>query len=131
MIGTTLGPYRIGYELGSGGMGTVYAATDADREMVALKVIHPHIVADADALARFRREAEVGIKIRHRNVVATLAAGEHDGRHWLALEYVEGQTLHALQTELGTVPEELCRHVAHEVAAGPLRSTRGGSSTGT
>ncbi len=118
MIGTTLGPYRIDRELGSGGMGKVFAATAPDGATVAVKVVHPHLVADADALARFRREAEVGIRVRHPNVVATLAAGESDGRHWLALEYVEGQTLHALQEELGTVPEELCRHVAHEIAAG-------------
>jgi tetratricopeptide (TPR) repeat protein len=118
LIETTLGPYRIERELGSGGMGKVYAASASDGATVALKVVHPHLVADADALARFRREAAVGISIRHANVVATLAAGEDDGRQWLALEYVEGQTLHALQQELGTVPEELCRHVAHEVAAG-------------
>lgn len=117
MIGTTLGPYRIDRELGAGGMGRVYAAT-GPTGVVALKVIHPHLVADADALRRFGREAAVGISIRHPNVVATLATGEDEGQHWLALEYVEGQTLHALQEELGTVPEELCRHVAHEVAAG-------------
>jgi tetratricopeptide (TPR) repeat protein len=112
-----LGPYRLDAELGAGGMGTVWAAT-CDAGVVALKVVHAHLVADADALARFRREAAVGASIRHRNVVATLGSGESDGRHWLALEYVEGQTLHALRQELGTVPEELCRHVAREVAAG-------------
>ena len=121
LVGSTLGPYCIDAELGSGGMGRVYAATGPSG-VVALKVIHPHLVADGDALARFRREAQVGVSIRHRNVVATLAAGEERGengvQHWLALEYVEGQTLHSLQEELGTVPEELCRHVAHEVAAG-------------
>jgi tetratricopeptide (TPR) repeat protein/energy-coupling factor transporter ATP-binding protein EcfA2 len=118
MIGSTIGPYRLDRELGAGGMGTVWAATAPDGAAVALKVIHPHLVADGDALARFRREAEVGVAIRHPNVVATLAHGESGGRHWLALEYVEGQTLHALREELGTVPEELCRHVAHEIAAG-------------
>jgi tetratricopeptide (TPR) repeat protein/energy-coupling factor transporter ATP-binding protein EcfA2 len=118
MIGTTLGPYRIDRELGAGGMGKVWAASAPGGGTVALKVIHPHLVPDADALARFRREAEVGVSIRHPNVVATLARGESDGRHWLALEYVEGQTLRALGQELGTVPEELCRHVAHEIAAG-------------
>ena len=81
MIGTTLGPFRIDRELGSGGMGTVYAAKCADGTTAALKVIHPHLVADAEALARFRREAAVGISIRHPNVVATLDAGESDGRH--------------------------------------------------
>jgi tetratricopeptide (TPR) repeat protein len=109
------GPYRLETELGSGGMGTVYRSGD-----VAVKVIHPHLVGKGDFRARFEREVEIGRRVRHENVVATLGAGETelDGKPtlYLAMELVEGQTLRDLLDELGTVPEELCLHIAAEVA---------------
>jgi tetratricopeptide (TPR) repeat protein len=99
-------------------MGTVWRAEGADAAVVALKVVHEHVAATPGFLERFVREGEVGRSVRHENVVATLAAGEDAGRHWIALEYVEGQTLRGLADEMGTVPEELCRHVGREVAKG-------------
>lgn len=127
MQGETLGPYRIDRPLGAGGMGTVWAATVTgprgvlpEGSVVALKVVHPHLVENPGVLRRFLREAEIGRKVAHPNVVRTLAAeeGSGDGRLALVMEYVEGQTLRALLAELGTVPEDLCRHVGREVAKG-------------
>ena len=129
MIGTTLGPYRIDRELGSGGMGKVYAAEVARRDfgievgtIVALKVVHPHLLETAGFFRRFLREAEIGASIRHENVIATygpdavsVGGVQH---HFLVMEYVEGQTLRALLAELDRVPEELCRHIGREVAKG-------------
>ncbi len=121
MIGTSLGPYDIEAELGSGGMGTVYRAMGPDGP-IALKVVHPNVLETPDALARFRREADIGTTLRHRNVVATLDVGEapHGDEilHYLAMELVHGQTLHELRQELVRVPEDLCRHIAREVASG-------------
>jgi len=115
-----LGPYRIVAELGSGGMGTVYRAETADGAVVALKVLHSHLVGKPSFRARFRREVETGRRIRARNVVSTLDAGEAElgGKPalYLAMELVDGQTLRELLDELGQVPEDLCLHIAQEVA---------------
>lgn len=124
-----LGPFRIERELGSGGMGKVYAgivveptAGLASGDAVALKVVHPHLLENPDFHARFLREAELGASIAHPNVVRTLGCDEEgdgpDRRCYLVMEFVEGQTLADLQAELDRVPEDLCRHVAREICAG-------------
>jgi tetratricopeptide (TPR) repeat protein len=119
LVGRLLGPWRLVSVLGAGGMGTVFLAEDGPTR-VAVKVIHPHLLARQGFVARFLREADVGRRVRHENVVATLEAGtvEVNGRpvHFLVMEHVEGRTLRALADELGRVPEELCRHVGREVA---------------
>ncbi len=121
MLGADVGPYRVTAEIGSGGMGTVYLAERAG-ERLALKVVHPHLCATPEYHERFLREGDIGRRIRHVNVVAThdVGAAEIDGRTvlYLAMEYVEGQTLQSLLAELERVPEELCRHIAREVAKG-------------
>ncbi len=119
--GTTIGPYRVLRTIASGGMGTVYRA-EGPPGPVALKVIHPHLLSTPGFRERFLREGEIGRRIRHENVVATLDCGaaESDGapRLYLAMEFVDGATLRSLLTELERVPESLCRHIAREVARG-------------
>lgn len=116
-VGHRLGAYRIDRELGAGGMGKVYAATGPEG-VVALKVVHPHLLQTADVVERFRREVEIGRAIEHPNVVRTFAGGQADGHYFLAMEYVEGQTLEDLLVELERVPEELCRHIGREFCKG-------------
>lgn len=121
MIGARLGPYQIGRELGSGGMGKVYAAT-GPAGVVALKVVHAHLLETPGFFKRFMREAQLGQSIRHENVVRTIDCDQQvaDGhaQAYLVMEYVEGQTLAGLLAELVRVPEELCRHVAQEICKG-------------
>ncbi len=83
MLGESLGPYRIEKELGSGGMGKVYAATVTGRcpgledgARVALKVVHPHLLEQEGFFRRFLREAEIGASVHHPNVVRTLGGGD-------------------------------------------------------
>src|SRR5262245_6302417 len=129
MLGGTLGPYRIDRELGAGGMGKVYAARVEGRvpglyvgAVVALKVVHPHLLETPGFFKRFLREAEIGKAVLHENVVRTFDCDSLsiDGKRadFLVMEYVEGQTLRALLADLGRVPEELCRHIGREVAKG-------------
>ena len=122
MIGETLGQYRIESELGAGGMGTVWLARDPDGHPCAVKVIHSHLLESPGFFKRFLREAEIGMAVRHPNVVRCHDADALlvDGKqlNFLVMEYVEGQTLRDLLEELGRVPEELCRHIGCEVAKG-------------
>jgi tetratricopeptide (TPR) repeat protein len=129
LLGALLGPYRIESELGSGGMGSVYVARVEEKApeleigtRVAVKVIHPHLLETPNAFKRFLLEARLGRQVRHPNVVSTYDcdAVRVDGKnhHFLVMEYVEGQTLRALLDELGTVPEDLCRHFGRQIASG-------------
>ncbi len=129
MIGRLLGPYRLEAELGSGGMGTVYRAVVEGRapglavgKQVAVKVVHPHLLSRQGFFKRFLREGEIGGRVRHENVVATIDidATEVDGASvlFMAMEYVEGRTLRELLRDLGQVPEGLLRELARQTAAG-------------
>jgi serine/threonine-protein kinase len=103
-------------------MGTVHLARGPDGGEVALKVVHPHLLAESGFFKRFLREAELGKRVRHENVVRTLDvdATEVDGKvlHYLVMEFVEGRTLRQLIWEWGSVPEGLVREIARQTAAG-------------
>jgi serine/threonine protein kinase/tetratricopeptide (TPR) repeat protein len=129
MQGKDVGPYRVLDEIGGGGMGTVYRAEVVGRvadlepgDVVALKVVHPHLLRTQGYFKRFLREGEIGKRVRHPNVVATL---DLDGIQigdetvlYMAMEYVEGQTLWDLSQEIGPAPEEFCLHVGRAIADG-------------
>ncbi|MHC4952937.1 MAG: serine/threonine-protein kinase [Planctomycetota bacterium] len=129
VLGQDLGPYRVESELGCGGMGTVFTATVVGQApgieeggRVALKVIHPHLLASPGYFKRFLLEADVGRKVRHPNVVRTFEvdAIEIDGQvvHYLVMEYVEGKTLRQYLREIDAVPEPILREIALQTAAG-------------
>jgi serine/threonine-protein kinase len=88
------GPYPVLKVLGTGGMGVVYLAQQTrPRRLVALKVVRAGPRADAARLARFRAEAEVAARVRHPNIVPVYEAGEHQGRPYFTMEYVDGGSL--------------------------------------
>lgn len=95
VIGTLLnGRFRLDEQIGTGGMSTVYRAYDATLERwVAIKLMHRDISSDPDQLERFRREARSVARLNHPHVVTVIDFGEDDGRPYIVLELIEGETL--------------------------------------
>jgi serine/threonine protein kinase len=95
LLGTTLnGRYRLEARIGAGGMSTVYRATDETLQRpVAIKLMNREVASDSDQLERFRREARAIAQLSHPHVVGVIDAGEDEGRPYIVLEYVEGETL--------------------------------------
>jgi serine/threonine-protein kinase len=93
--GSMLGNYLIVSQIGEGGMGVVYKATDTvlDRT-VALKILPPHLLQNPDFLHRFRTEAHAQARLHHPNIVTLYSMLEIPAGFVLVMEYVEGQTLH-------------------------------------
>ena len=93
-LGTRLGRYEIVSQLGSGGMGVVYAAHDPRlKRMVAIKVLPPDLTRDETAKQRFLQEAKAASALDHPNICALHDIGEHDGSTFLVMERLEGETL--------------------------------------
>ncbi|MFH0903043.1 MAG: serine/threonine-protein kinase, partial [Pseudomonadota bacterium] len=101
--------YRVLRLIGSGGMGEVYLARDTKLgRRVALKVIRPSYATSTAMIERFLREAQITATFSHPNIITVYAVGEYQGTPYLALEYVEGQTLRQrMQSERPSVREAM------------------------
>ncbi len=114
--GTTLGPYEIQSQLGAGGMGEVYKATDTrlDRT-VAIKVLLAHVADDPDLRQRFEREAKTISSLNHPHICTLYDIGQQDGIDYLVMEYLEGETL-AQRLTKGALPLDQALRYATEIA---------------
>jgi serine/threonine-protein kinase len=112
------GAYELLAEVGRGGMGVVYRARQRPlNRVVALKMMAAGAHAGAEALARFRNEAQAAARIRHANVVQIYEVGEHDGQPYFAMEYVEG----------GSLAQQLAGQPIHAPEAARITETLAGA----
>ena len=108
--------YRILKKLGSGGMGEVYLAEDENLgRTVAIKILPSEVASDLARNRRFVQEAKAASAIKHAGVAGIYELGESDGMHFIAMEYVEGETLESrIKGEPLAIPQIL--HIAVQIA---------------
>jgi hypothetical protein len=113
--GSTLGHFEVIAPLGAGGMASVLKARDTHLgRLVALKILPPEAARDHDAVTRFKQEARAAAKLDHENVARVFFSGEDRGLHFIAFEFVEGETLRARIERLGRLtPAESVRFLLH------------------
>ena len=119
-FGATIGGrYRILSELGAGGMGVVYKAHDLELDdVVALKMLKPSALMDAEQIERLKSEIKLARKITHPNVLRTFDFGEVDGHPYISMEYVRGLTLRYLLNETQRIPYTAGLRIARQLCAG-------------
>ena len=114
--GTRLGPYEVTAQIGAGGMGEVYQATDTKlKRQVAIKVLPESVAADVDRLSRFQREAEVLASLNHPHIAAIYELEDAEGVKALVMELVEGPTL-ADRIAQGPIPVDEALAIAKQIA---------------
>jgi serine/threonine-protein kinase len=114
--GTRLGPYEVNAQIGVGGMGEVYRATDTNlKRSVAIKVLPASVASDAERLARFQREAEILAALNHPNIAQIYQLEKSDGTIALIMELVEGPTLADRITQ-SAIPIDEALAIAKQIA---------------
>src|SRR3990172_7938603 len=117
MIGSKLAHYDVTAHLGSGGFGDVYQATDTKLgRSVAIKLLPEAFAREAERVARFQREARVLASLNHPNIATLYGMEQADGRHFLVMELVEGDTLRDRIARDGAVPVEETLKIASQIA---------------
>src|SRR5512138_1047474 len=114
--GTRLGVYEVTAQIGEGGMGQVYRATDTKlKRQVAIKILPPSLAADHDRLARFQREAEVLASLNHPHIAGIYGLEESDGITALVMELVDGEDL-SQRIARGAMPIDEALPIAKQIA---------------
>ena len=107
MIGTEIGNYRILEKLGEGGMGVVYKALDINLDRtVAVKALNTQLAGNPELEQRFRNEAKAQANLNHTNLATLYALLIEEGRPWMVMEFIEGETFEQMVQRRGPIPSE-------------------------
>jgi len=113
---TRIGGYEVVTKLGQGGMGAVFKATQLSiGRTVALKVLPPRLAKNKEFVARFLREARSAAKLDHPNIVQAIDAGEADGYHYFAMEFIEGESVEHMLKTGGALPERQVLGIVRDI----------------
>jgi serine/threonine protein kinase len=112
------GPYEIISKLGEGGMGIVYKAVHQDRrdKPLALKILNQRSLGDQEMNARFKREADILVKMKHPNIMEGYEHGEINGRLYIAMEFLQGKIVSSWIKERGKLEEKAVLKIALDIA---------------
>jgi non-specific serine/threonine protein kinase len=126
MIGTTVSHYRILEKLGEGGMGEVYLAEDTKlNRKVALKFLPGQLASDVTFKERFKREAQAAAALNHPNIITIHEVSEHEGRPFIAMEYLEGKSLNEVIARKDLSIEEIL-NIAVQISDGLAKAHQAG-----
>jgi len=115
--GVTIGGFRIKKLIARGGMGEVYLAEQLSLGRdVALKILPPHFKSDPETVQRFLAEVRTAAKLQHPNLVTVYEAGQDSGVYFLAMAYIDGQTLDERLEQKGAIPEAQALEITCELA---------------
>lgn len=118
MVGRTIAGYTLEREVGEGGTSSVYEAHHPEHGRVAFKVLRERLRQDPMAVARFMREAVLGARVQHQNVVRTIETGEADGGiPFLAIEWAQGEILESYVKRNGPMPNDEVATIVVQIAA--------------
>ena len=127
LVGKTIGSYEVLAELGRGGMGIVYKAHEQSlQRVVALKVLPAHLAQDPVFVKRFVREARAAANLSHPNIVTIYAVGQDQGMHYIAMEYVRGQSLLEHIRDQGQLDVRAALTITRQVAAALAKAHEAG-----
>lgn len=117
--GDQLGHFELIESVGTGGMATVLKARDLELgRIVALKILPPETARDSEVVTRFKQEARAAAKLDHDHIARVYFCGEDQGLHFIAFEFVEGETLRHMIDRQGTIPPRDCVRYMIQVASG-------------
>ena len=119
VVPRTIERYEIVTKIGEGGMGSVFAVVDpASMELCAVKVLPDELAEDEDLVKRFQREGETACGLRHPNIVGGLRVVEHEGQHFFAMEFVDGETVYDRLERDGVFPEPEALKIVRGICLG-------------
>lgn len=118
-LGQTLGSFKIEEKIGGGSVGDVYRALDLDRNQdIAIKILKTQLHSQSTVVQRFHREARVIRELDHPNIVKLFDFGQSNGFHFMAMELIEGRTLHRIVEEDGPMEPARVAYLGLQVARG-------------